>query len=131
MYFGNLIKNVYFWIMKVFKLDKKTNSKTHKLELIISILCLFNSIHLSSTDVKVLAYYIVYKISEKTDKLLISSKIVKNINTLRNVKVRLYKLGFLKKDKDLYKTYEVNLSKDFKDFADDEEIKMIINIDNQ
>jgi hypothetical protein len=131
MIFGNLRKKVYFWIMKVFKLDKKTNSKTHKLELIISILCIFNNIHLSGTDIKVLAYYINYKINEKTDALLIKSGIVKNINTLRNVKVRLYKLGFLKKDKDLYKTYEVNLSKDFKDFAEDEEIKMIINIDNQ
>lgn len=131
MNFGNFAKKVYFWVMKVFKLDKKTNSKTHKLELIISILCIFNSIHLSDTDIKVLAYFIIYKINEKTDALLIKSGIVKNINTLRNVKVRLYKLGFLKKDKDLYKTYEVNLSKDFKDFADDEEIKMIINIDNQ
>ena len=118
-------------MMKVFKLDKKTNSKTHKLEMIISVLCLFNSIHLSETDIKVLAYYIVYKLTEKTDKLLLASKIVKNINTLRNVKVRLYKLGFLKKDKDLYKSYEVNLSKDFIDFNDDEEIKMIINIDNR
>jgi hypothetical protein len=129
--FGKVVKNPYFWMMKVFKLDKKTNSKTHKLEMIISVLCLFNSIHLSETDIKVLAYYIVYKLTEKTDKLLLASKIVKNINTLRNVKVRLYKLGFLKKDKDLYKSYEVNLSKDFIDFNDDEEIKMIINIDNR
>lgn len=131
MIFGKFRKNVYFWMMKVFKIDKKANSKTNKLEMIVSVLCLFNSIHLSETDIRVLAYYIVYKLTEKTDKLLLTSKIVKNTNTLRNVKVRLCKLGFLKKDKDLYKSYEVNLSKDFEDFNDDEQIKMIINIDNR
>jgi hypothetical protein len=125
------MKNLYFWIMKVFKLDKKANGKVHKLELIISILCTFSNIHLSETDIRVLAYYIVYNITEKTDKLLISSKVVKNLGTLRNIKTRLFKLGFLKKDKDLYKSYEVNLSDDFKDFNDDDEIKMIINIDNK
>jgi hypothetical protein len=124
-------KNLYFWVMKVFKLEKKANGKVNKLELIISILCTFSSIHLSETDIRVLAYYIVYKITEKTDKLLISSQVVKNIGTLRNIKTRLFKLGFLKKDKDLYKSYEVNLSKDFKDFNDDDEIRMIINIDNK
>jgi hypothetical protein len=124
-------KNLYFWIMKVFKLDKKANGKVNKLELIISVLCTFNNIHLSETDIRVLAYYIVYKINEKTDRLLITSEVVKNIGTLRNIKTRLFKLGFLKKDKDLYKSYELNLSKDFVDFNDDDEVKMIINIDDK
>lgn len=113
--------------MKVIKIDKKANNKTDKLELVISILCLLNGVHLSKTDISALAYYVVYKVNEKTDKLLLSSGIIKNVDSLRNVKVRLFKLGFLKKDKELYKTYEVNLSKDFKE---DDEIKMIINIDN-
>lgn len=117
--------------MKVFKLDKKANGKAHKLELIISILCQLSDVHLSETDIRVLAYYIVYHINEKTDKLLISSKIVKNVGTLRNIKTRLFKLGFLKKDKDLYKSYEVNLSDEFKDFNNDDEVRMIINIDNK
>jgi hypothetical protein len=124
-------KILYFWLMKVFKLEKKANSKTDKLELIVSILCLLNGIHLSETDIRVLAYYMVYTINEKTDELIISSKIVKNMNTLRTVKVRLHKLGFLKKDKDLYKSYELNLSKDVKDFNNDDEVRMLINIDNR
>jgi hypothetical protein len=124
-------KILYFWLMKVFKLEKKANSKTDKLELIVSILCLFNGIHLSKTDIRVLAYYMVYSLTEKTDNLILASKIVKNVNTLRTVKVRLHKLGFLKKDKDLYKSYELNLSKDVKDFNNDDEVKMIINIDNR
>ncbi len=125
------MKKIYFWLMKVFKLDKKANGKVDKLEMIISILCIFNNIHLSDTDIRVLAYFMVYKINEKTDKLLINSKIVKNIGTLRNIKTRLFNLGFLKKDKDLYKSYEVNLSPEFEAFNDDDQIKMIINIDNQ
>jgi hypothetical protein len=124
-------KILYFWLMKVFKLEKKANSKTDKLELIVSILCLLNGIHLSDTDIRVLAYYMVYTINEKTDDLILSSKIVKNMNTLRTVKVRLHKKGFLKKDKDLYKSYELNLSKDVKDFNNDDEVKMLINIDNR
>ena len=116
--------------MKVLKLEKKADSKTNKLELIISVLCFFNGIHLSETEIKVLAYFVVYKINEKTDNLLITSKIVKNVDRLRNIKVKLYKKGFLKRDKDLYKSYEVNFSKEFKDF-DDDEIKMVINIDNR
>jgi|SRR5271155_1133509 len=127
---GIFEKKFYLWLMKVLKLEKKADSKTNKLELIISVLCFFNGIHLSETEIKVLAYFVVYKINEKTDNLLITSKIVKNVDRLRNIKVKLYKKGFLKRDKDLYKSYEVNFSKEFKDF-DDDEIKMVINIDNR
>jgi hypothetical protein len=131
MAIGIFEKKFYLWLMKVLKLEKKADSKTNKLELIISILCFFNGIHLSETEIKVLAYFVVYKINEKTDKLLITSKIVKNVDRLRNIKVELYKKGFLKRDKDLYKSYEVNFSKDFKDFNDDDQIRMMINIDNR
>jgi hypothetical protein len=114
--------------MKIIKINKKTNNKTDKLELVISILCLLNNIHLSKTEVKVLAYYVIYKINEKTDKLLMDSRVVKTLQSLRNIKVRLDKLGFLKRSNDLYKSYEVNLSKDFDAQAD--ETTMLIKIDN-
>lgn len=114
--------------MKAIKIDKKTNGKTDQLELVISILCLLYDKKLSKTDVKVLAYFIVYKMSEKTDKLLINSKIVRDATRLRNIKVKLKNLGFLKRVKDLYRSYEVALSKDFD--VDDNDVRLIIRIDN-
>lgn len=114
--------------MKVIKIEKKTNGKTQHLELVISILCLLNGIHLSKTELTVLSFYVVYKINSKTDNLLISSHIVKDIASLRNIKAKLKKLGFLKRTSELYKSYEVNLSKDFN--IDDNDIRMLIKIDN-
>lgn len=114
--------------MKVIKINKKTNGKVEQLELVIPILCLLNGKKLSKTDVKILSYYVVYGINDKTDKLLVNSKIAKDITRLRNVKVKLHRLGFLKRVKELYRSYEVNLSKDF-DVADSE-IRLLIKIDN-
>lgn len=99
--------------MKVIDITKKTASKTEQIELVISILCLLNGITLSKTENSVLAYFVVYGIKESTDELLVSSDIVSGIPQLRNIKTKLCKLGFLKRTKDMYKTYELNLSKDF------------------
>jgi hypothetical protein len=70
----------------------------------------------------------VYKISEKTDQMLVNSKVIKDIPSLRSVKTRLKKLGFLKRTKELYKSYELALSKDF-DLSNDQ-ISLAIKIDN-
>lgn len=114
--------------MKLIKIDKKTNGKTEQLKLVISILCTVNGMHLSDTELSVLAYYLTYKINEKTDNLLISSKIVKDVPSLRNIKTKLRKLGFLKRTKELYKSYELNISKSFG--LEDNQISLLIKIDN-
>jgi|GEM_PF-2513223 hypothetical protein len=114
--------------MKLIKLEQKTNSKIEQLELVISIVCLVNKIHLSKTELSVLAYYINYKINKKTDDLLINSNIVKDVPSLRNIKTKLSKSGFLKRTKELYKSYEVALNKDFS--VDDNQIGITIKIDN-
>jgi len=69
-----------------------------------------------------------YKISEKTDNLLISSKIVKDVPSLRNIKTKLRRLGFLKRTKELYKSYELTLSKDFN--IEENKFNLLIKIDN-
>jgi hypothetical protein len=109
-------------------IEKKTGSKTDQIRLVISLLCMINDIHLSDTELNVLSYYITYKISEKTDNLLISSKVVKDVSSLRNIKTKLRKLGFLKRTKELYKSYELNLDKKFN--IEDDQIALIIKIDN-
>lgn len=113
--------------MSVVKINKKVAHHTDQIETAISIICLMSDIHLSKTERKVLAFLVVYGIKESTEKLLINGKTVKNLQSLRNIKTKLYKMGFLKRDDDnLYKTYELNLDKDF-NLQD--EITMLLKID--
>lgn len=114
--------------MSVIKIHKKEAHHTDQIETVISIMCMLGGIHLSKTEKRVLAYFIVYGIKESTEKTLISGKVVKNLQSLRNIKSRLHNLGFLKRDDDnLYKTYEVNLSD--KDIALRDSITMVIKVD--
>jgi hypothetical protein len=112
--------------MKVITMTKKTSHKTEQMELVISILCMVNNIKLSKTDISVLAYYVVHGVKESTDSLLINSGVTK-LGALGNIKVKLMKLGFLKRTKELYKSYELNLSKDF---SQDQSMNLFIKIDN-
>lgn len=113
--------------MSVVKITKKVDTHTDQIEMAISIICLLGDLHLSKTEKKVLAFFVVYGVKESTEKLLISGKTVKNLQSLRNIKSKLHKMNFLKRDDDnLYKTYELNLSKDF-DLQD--KITMVLNID--
>lgn len=113
--------------MKVIEINKKTNSKVNQALVLLQVLCLLNDIHLSLTDLTILAYYVVYQINEKTDALVIDSGLIKNLNNLRNVKTRLFNLGFLRKTKELYKTYELNLDEKF-ELQDT--MKILIKVDN-
>jgi hypothetical protein len=114
--------------MRALKIEKKTTSKIEQLKLIVTILCTIGGLPLSDTEVSVLAFYIQYKLSHKTDELLINSGIVKNLDVLRNVKTRLYKKGFLKRNKLEYKTYELNMNSQFN--LDDNDIRLVIKLDN-
>lgn len=113
--------------MKIIEITKKTGHKTHQMELVISILCMVNEIHLSKTEVKVLAYYVVHGMKDATDTLLINSKIIKK-DALRNMKTKLMNMGFLKRTKELYNSYELALSKDFT--VTDKTMNVLIKIDN-
>lgn len=116
-----------FAIMSVVKIKKKVDHHTDQIETVISIICLTEGIHLSKTEKKVLAFFVVYGIKESTEKMLIAGKTVKNLQSLRNIKTKLHNTGFLRRDDDnLYKTYELNLDKDF---SLQDEITMLIKID--
>jgi hypothetical protein len=113
--------------MKVLKIDKKTKTKTEQIKMFLSILCTLNNIALSDTQLSILAYFIQYGISHKTDGLIIASGIVPDIGVLRNMKYRLCKKGFLKRDPKEYKTYELNgADMNF----EDHDLRLIIKLDN-
>lgn len=113
-------------IMSVIKIEQKVQSHTDQIEMVISILCFLNNIKLTKTQRKVLAFYVVYGIKEKTDQLIIKSGIVPKVDSLRNVKVKLHKLGFLKRYVGVYKSYELAISKDFQP---DNVVTLLIKID--
>lgn len=114
--------------MSVIKVTKQTNSKTDQMEVLISIMCMLNEVHLSKTEKQVLANYLAFGLKPSTDELLIKSGIVTDISGLRNTKTRLKNLGFLKRTKELYKSYELNTTPDFKP---DETVTLLIKLDNR
>lgn len=114
--------------MNVIKIVKHTSSKTNQMEIAISIMCLLNGIHLSKTEIQVLSHYMAFGVKPSTDDLLIKSKIVSGISGLRNTKTRLKSLGFLKRTKELYKSYELNLSSEFKP---GDTVNLFIKLDNR
>lgn len=112
--------------MSIIKITKKVEHHTDQIKMVISILCLLYDKQLSAMQQEVLAFYVVYGITDKTDNLLISSKIVPHKKSLRTVKTRLHKLGFFKRYPGVYKSYELNISKDFKP---DNVLTLLIQID--
>lgn len=113
--------------MNIISIEKKLQNQTSQVELIISILCFLNGIHLSETEQKALSFYVVYGINDKTDQLLVKSNLLPKTGSIRNLKTKLHRLGFLKRTPGVYKSYEVNLSKDFK--LDDNVIRLVIDTD--
>lgn len=113
--------------MKVIKIEKKTKYKTDQIELVISIICLVEGHRLSKTDIKVLSFFVVHGLKDTTEQLLINSGIVKDMPQLRNVKTKLTNKKFLKKEPNIYKSYELNLSKNF---INDPVLNVFIKIDN-
>ena len=109
------------------EVKKRTLSKIDKVKLLITILCLVNEIDISKTEIDVLSYYIVYKVKTETDKLLIDTGVILTNRTLSNVKSKLLKKGFLKRSKDYYNSYDLNMDHTF---SADDKINLLIKIDN-
>lgn len=73
-----------------------------------------------------MSYFVVHGVKESTDNLLIESGVTKR-DALRNTKSRLVRLGFMKRTKELYSSYELALDKNF---VNDKSIRILIKIDN-
>lgn len=98
--------------MNLIEINTVKKTKVDQVELIISIICLVNTIKLSKTDKLILAYYVVYGVKNSTDNLIVKSGVCSNIGTLRNLKTKLKRKGFLYRT-DMYKSFELNISKKF------------------
>lgn len=95
----------------LFTIVKKTKTKVEQYKVLIALMCMMNEVKLSDTEMQVLAYFMYYGISDKTDKFIMSSGLFKSLTQLRNVKNELRKKEFLIRE-DMYKTYKLNMDPD-------------------
>lgn len=79
------------------KIEKKTSGKVEQAKVLISIYCQLFNIKLSKSDLTVLAYFMVYKLTSETEKLILKAKILANEGSLRNVMSKLRKFKLIKK----------------------------------
>lgn len=83
--------------MQLIKINKKTNNKIEQAKTLVSVYCLLSSIKLSDTDLTVLSYFMVYKINQTTKDLILKSKILQSIDSLKNSMSKLTRVGLIKK----------------------------------
>lgn len=80
------------------KIEKKTNGKIEQAKVIISLFCLLSNIHLSDSELTVLAYFIVYKLTDQTKHLILKSKILASEASFGNTMTKLRKVGLVMKN---------------------------------
>jgi len=113
--------------MQLVKINKKTNSKVEQAKCLVSTYCLLSSIKLSDTDLTVLAYFMVYKINQGTKDLILKSKILQSIDSLKNSMSKLTGVGLIKKST-TNKEYLIN---DSLNVNLDSVVALLIKIDNK
>jgi hypothetical protein len=80
------------------KISKKAKSKIDQAKIILSIMCLLSDIKLSDTELTTLSYFIVYGITEKTKNLILTARILKTEDSLKNAMTKFRKSGLIKKN---------------------------------
>lgn len=101
--------------MNLFKFNKDCNNKIDQYSVLLDVYCYINNIKLTKTEVKALAYFIVYGLNKETVDLVIKSDILTH-DSLKNSMSRFRKSGFIrKKNKDdvLEPEFDIKLDKTF------------------
>ena len=80
------------------KISKKSTSKIDQAKTILSVLCLLSTISLSDTELTTLAYFIVYGLNDKTKNLILTARILKTEDSLRNAMTKFRKFGLIRKN---------------------------------
>jgi len=82
--------------MNLFKFSKPCSNKIDQYAVLIDVYCYINDIKLTKTEIKALAYFIVYGLKKETIDLIIKSEIFTQ-ESLKNSMSRFRKHGFIKK----------------------------------
>ena len=112
--------------MNLITVVKKTNGKIEQAKVLLAMFCLLSGINLSDTELTVLAYFLVYKITDSTKELILKSQILKSEDSLKNTMSKLKKFGLIKKST-IVRGYEIN---DKVNVQLDSMVGMLIKIDN-
>lgn len=112
--------------MQLVKVVKKTKSKIEQAKTLLKIFCLLSEIKLSESELTVLAYFLVYKITQETKDLIIKSEIF-NEDSLKNAISKLSRVGLIKKSAGRRKEYFINENINI---VPDIRVGMLIQIDN-
>ena len=92
------------------KIEKKVQGKIEQSKLLISLFCKLSKIKLSDSELTVIAYFMVYKLTEQTEELILKSKILANEKSLENAMSKLRKVGLIiRKDKTDYINEVLNI----------------------
>lgn len=92
------------------KIEKKVQGKIDQAKLLLSIFCKLYSIKMSDSELTVLAYFMVYKLSSQTEELILKSKVLANEDSLKNTMSKLRKVGLIiRKDKRDYLNDALNI----------------------
>lgn len=80
------------------KMEKRVSTKIDLAKAIVYLVICFNDIKLSDTEITILAYFMVYGITQKTKQLIVSAGVCKNTANIKTIMVKLKKLGLTYKD---------------------------------
>lgn len=80
------------------KMVKQVATKIDLAKSIVNITLCFNDIKLSDTEVTILAYFMVYGVTQQTKTLIVKSQVCKNVANIKTIMVKLKKLGLIYKD---------------------------------
>lgn len=80
------------------RMHKKVSTKIDLAKAIIQLVICFNNIKLSDTEVTILAYFMVYRVTTQTKLLIVKSGVCKNTANIKTIMVKLKKLDLIYKD---------------------------------
>lgn len=80
------------------QITKQVATKIDLAKNIVNIILCFNDLKLSDTEVTILAYFMVYGVSQQTKNLIVKSEVCKNVANIKTIMVKLKKLGLIYKD---------------------------------
>lgn len=91
--------------ISLLKMARNVTSKVELAKAIINVTACFNAIKLSDTEATVLAYFMVYGVTQQTKLLIVKSEVCKNLANIKTIMVKLKKLELIYKDELNSKVY--------------------------
>lgn len=93
--------------LSLVKLVKQVTTKIDLASFIIKLHLLVETIKLSETEITILAYFMVYGVTQQTKELIVKSEVCKNVANIKTIMVKLKKLGLIFKDELNGKVYVI------------------------